>query len=160
MTAQFPEVLFMEGKKVSMTFCPPIPENHPRIRRLSKREAADIDPMLLSTACWRNYVGVWEIKDERLYLKGVYGVYKLEGEEPLFADWFTGVLRVPLGGLIQYVHMGFGSVYEGELHIKIENGVVMRSRTIDNRGKHLNAWELGENNLPGKENRFPGDDEL
>jgi hypothetical protein len=56
--------------------------------------------------------------------------------------------------------MGYGSVYEQELHIKIDNGVVVKTRTIDNRGKKHDEWEIGWKNLPGGENRFPGDDEL
>lgn len=70
------------------------------------------------------------------------------------------MLRVPLGKQLQYVHMGFGTVYEKEVHIKIENGVVAGTRTIDNRGKKHDERELGWKNLPGGENRFPGDDEL
>jgi hypothetical protein len=36
----------------------------------------------------------------------------------------------------------------------------VKSRIIDNRNKKHNEWELGDKNLPGRENRFPGDDEL
>ena len=32
MTAQFPEVLTLDGVETPMTFCPPIPEGHPRVR--------------------------------------------------------------------------------------------------------------------------------
>jgi len=56
--------------------------------------------------------------------------------------------------------MGFGSVYEQELHIKIENGKVVNSRVVDNRGKDVNISELGWRNLPGFENRFDGEDDL
>jgi hypothetical protein len=56
--------------------------------------------------------------------------------------------------------MGFGSVYEQEAHLKIERGQVTESRIIDNRGKQHDARELGWRNLPGGENRFPGDDEI
>jgi hypothetical protein len=51
--------------------------------------------------------------------------------------------------------MGFGSVYEQELHIKIENGEVVTTQVVDNRGKTHDAWEIGWRNLPGGENRFP-----
>jgi hypothetical protein len=56
--------------------------------------------------------------------------------------------------------MGFGSIFEQELHIKIENGVVVKWRVIDNRGKKFDERQLGWSNLPGGENRFPGDDEF
>lgn len=78
----------------------------------------------------------------------------------MLADWFSGVIRIPRGEMLHYVHMGFGSVFEQELHIKIERGVVVNSRVIDNRGRIFDERELGWKNLPGGENRFPGDDEL
>jgi hypothetical protein len=84
----------------------------------------------------------------------------LRGKEPLLADWFSGILRVPKGEILQYVHMGFGSVFEEELHIKIAKGEVVASRIIDNRGKEHDEMKLGWRNLPGRENRFGGDREL
>jgi len=159
MTAQFPEILIIEGEERCMTFCPPIPA-HPRIVEVDVETVAREYPHVLSTGCWRGYIGVWEIKEGRLYLVGLRGRYKLEGDEPLFADWFTGVLRIPQGEMLHYVHMGFGSVYEQELHIKVEKGLVVKSRTIDNRGKTFDEWELHWRNLPGGENRFPGDDQM
>lgn len=54
--------------------------------------------------------------------------------------------------------MGFGSVYERELRVKIEWGVVVKSRLVDNRGGEFDARELGWRNLPGSENSFEGDD--
>ena len=32
--------------------------------------------------------------------------------KPLKAEWFTGTLRIPQGKPIQYVHMGYQTVYE------------------------------------------------
>jgi hypothetical protein len=62
--------------------------------------------------------------------------------------------------MLQHVHMGFGPVDAQELHIKIEQGLAANERVIDNRGKPFDGSELGRRNLPGGENRFPGDDEL
>jgi len=156
MTAQMPERLIIDGEPAMLTFCPPLPFGHPRLIQVDEEEASNT----FSTACWRGYIGSWEIKEGRFFLCGLCGQYKLQGEEPLFADWFTGVLRIPRGRMLHYVHMGFGSVYEKELHIKIEKGVVVKSHVVDNRGKCFNEWELGWENLPGGENRFSGDDEL
>lgn len=160
MTAQIPERLIIDGKETAMTFCPSLPYSHPRIVEVDEAEAARDAPFVFSTACWRGYVGTWEIKEGRFFLVGLRGKYRVLGTEPLLADWFTGVLRIPKGKMLHYVHMGFGSVYEQELHIKIEDGMVVASRVIDNRGKRFNVQELALKNLPGWENRFPGDDEL
>jgi hypothetical protein len=161
MTAQFHENLILEGEKTTMAFCPPIPIDHPGVRVLDAEEmqegirAGVIPNIVFSTACWREYIGTWELRDGKFYLNEVQGRFRIN--EPLFADWFTGVLRIPTGNRLHYVHMGFGSVYEFETHIKIENGLVMEERHIDNRGKDVNSWELGWKNLPGGENRFDGD---
>lgn len=71
------------------------------------------------------------------------GKFKLAAEAPVFADWFTGTLRIPQGEMLHYVHMGYGSVYEGEMHIKIEKVIVTKSKTIDNRNRNVNEGELG-----------------
>ena len=70
------------------------------------------------------------------------------------------MLRIPRGELLKYVHMGFGAVYEEEVHVKIEKGMVTAARVVDNRGVDFDERSLGWQNLPGGENRFPGDDEL
>jgi hypothetical protein len=162
MTAQIHERLILDGKETSMAFCPPLPEGHSRIYEPNTCETANDKSnfILQSTACWRGYQGTWEIRDGLFYLVGLRGRFRLRDGEPILAEWFTGVLRVPKGEVLQYVHMGFGSVYQQELHIKITNGFVVETRVIDNRGKEFNEREIGQRNLPGGENRFPGDDEL
>lgn len=162
MTAQLHEQLILEGKETSMAFCPPLPEGHPRIIELTEEEInrKKIPGIIFSTACWREYIGTWEIKDGQFYLVNLIGRYKIIGDEPIPANWFSGVIRIPQGKLLHYVHMGFGSVYEREIHVKIENGRVVKSRIIDNTAKEANIRELGLRNLPGFENRFEGDDEL
>lgn len=151
MTAQAHEILIYEGKETSIAFCPPFPEQHHRIVKV---------PFFRMTSCWRGYVGIWEIKNGRFYLANFRFGYKLIGDEPIFADWFTGILRIPEGEELVYVHMGFGTVFERELHVHIKNGIVIKTQEIDNRGKQHNADKLTWKNLPGLENRFPGDDEM
>jgi hypothetical protein len=128
-----------------MTFCPEIPDGHPRIIEVQEEDySGDGGGFLLqTTACWRAYQGTWEIRNDRFYLVAVRGRYRLVADEPVFADWFTGVIRVPKGEMLQYVHMGFGSVFEQEVHTKIEKGHVVASRVVDNRGKPHDEWELG-----------------
>ncbi len=161
MTAQVHELLIIEGEKTSMPFCPPIPKNHPDIKTLTKDETEEDDNIpwvIFSTACWRQYIGTWELKDGKLYLVDIRGLYKKISEAPIFADWVTTVLRVTSGELLEYVHMGFETVYEFENHIKIENGIVLEERRVDNRDKDLDGRDLGSENLPGNENDFDGDD--
>ena len=161
MTAQVHELLIIEGEETSMAYCPPIPPDHPHIQVLTDEEARQIKNLptiIYSTACWRHYIGTWELTEGRLYLRDIQGRFVKINDEPIFADWVTTVIRIPDGELLHYVHMGFGSVYEFENHIKIENGIVVDERRIDNRNKNFGERDLGWENLPGSENSFDGDD--
>jgi hypothetical protein len=138
MTAQIHEVLILNGETISMMTCPLLPATHPRVIAVNDEEARKSRFPIFSTACWRGYVATWAVKDGLFYLAAIEGHYTLSGTEPLLADWFSGVLLVPRGRLLQYVHMGFESVYEEELHIEIKQGVVVNSRVVDNRSKQKN----------------------
>ncbi|MGC8494817.1 MAG: hypothetical protein ACP5SH_24095 [Syntrophobacteraceae bacterium] len=87
------------------------------------------------TALWRGYIGTWEILDGRLYLIELHGTLEDGSEAELssifpdfpdrvFAHWFSGTIRAPLGKLIQYVHMGYASIHERDLLIEVARGVV------------------------------------
>lgn len=186
MTAQISERLILNGKERGLSVCPRLPPDPALLLpvrvehfedKLSERETyyrvmeywigrdgvshcEEGCSMTYSTACWREYTGTWELKDGHFYLVAISGRYRLAVPGPLFADWFTGVLRLKYGQQICYVHIGFGTVTEKELHIKIVAGREVARRTIDNRGKHHDWAKLGWANLPGSESRFPGDDEL
>lgn len=108
-----------------------------------------------NTANWRGYIAAWEILDSELYLVGFQGTpdttrapgihsalpFTLEDlltseQRPLFADWYTGTLRIPKGDMLEYVHMGFQSTTEFEHFIEIQCGRVTRQWEIDNRAEH------------------------
>jgi len=162
MTAQVHERLILDGEETSMAFCPPLPDGHPCIYEPEPDEALSDEAkfILSNTACWRGYMGTWEIKDGRFYLRDLRGRFQMRDGGPILADWFSGVLRVPKGKRLSYVHMGFGSVYEEEIHIKVKSGLIVARRVIDNRGKKHDEAEIGWRNLPGGENRFPGDEDF
>lgn len=131
MTAQIAEKLHYEGQEHSMCTNP-----------LSDFFAlGGIDPGFESncTALWRGYLGTWEILNGRLYMIELHGILKDGGNADLatlfpdfpyrvFAHWYSGTVRVPQGRLIQYVHIGYGSIYESDLLIGIQKGIVMSTR--------------------------------
>lgn len=49
--------------------------------------------------------------------------------EKVFAQWYSGTLRIPQGELLKYVHMGYGSTYERDLLLDVQWGVVT-ARTV------------------------------
>jgi hypothetical protein len=183
MTAQISETLIVDGEPLRMAFCPPLPPDSAKwlievehehvnkpgpdgaddyrcVARWRDRNGVDHEEeepdVLRSTACWRRYQGAWEIVNGALYLVALRGDLRLASDEPLLADWFTGMLRVPRGDQLMYVHMGFGTVYEEEVHIRIERGEVRGQRIYDNRGEEYQHDLLTVLNLPGLENYFPG----
>lgn len=142
-TAQFGDILIYKGTTYSISSEPLeswFGKEHARPNELFKA---------MCTACWRGYVGTWEIKDDGyLYLvKLVEGSCDMDAPEiplekvfpgqkgPIKASWFTGTLVVPQGELLQYVHMGYESIFEKELHIVIKEGRVEKEYTIDNTQK-------------------------
>ena len=135
MTAQMHERLIIDGAQASMASCPPLPQGHARILTLGPEAQVDAQDaaVMYNTACWRQYQGTWQITDGWLYLVGLRGRFHLQGPEPLLADWFSGILRLPGGKLLKYVHMGFESVYEQDTLITIDQGRVISRQVIDNR---------------------------
>lgn len=128
MTAQFSEILHYKGEKLSMRATP--------LSDYFVLMGMRPDFQVRSTACWRCYVGEWEISLDRLYLIGISANYDDGTEVTLgslfpgydsrvYANWYSGVLSIPQGDLVQYVHMGFSSVYERDLLISVEQGVIV-----------------------------------
>jgi hypothetical protein len=100
------------------------------------------------SACWRGYIGTWEIKNYRLYLidlklehcwekpHGLVGVeYIFPNQKEVFADWFSDTIQIQEGKMLEYEHLGFSSTYEFDLFLKFEKGVLVSSTEVDNRNK-------------------------
>lgn len=151
MTAQMSDTITIDGAVLQL-FAEPLeayfsdaPEHsHPR---------PDFAPT--NTANWRGYLARWEIRDGRLYITALDAeLCERGGPEgwrcdkrrpfhladlfpssrgPVFADWYSGTLRVPLGAQMDYVHRGYESVYEFDLLLIVDRGLVTATRTIDNR---------------------------
>ncbi|NBQ92011.1 MAG: hypothetical protein EBT24_11920 [Betaproteobacteria bacterium] len=136
MTAQVSETLFLQGQKVRLCEAPL--NDYFALTGVAPKFRAE------TTACWRGYVGSWEIKDSRLYLIGIGGSYEdgspvtLESLFPgfakrVFAHWYSGTLRVPQGELLKYRHMGWASTFECDLLIEVQDGLVKSMQVQYNR---------------------------
>ena len=143
MTAQVAERLIIGGKE-SLLFTNPL---SPYLKQ------AGITFKSPHTANWRGYLGTWEIIEseglERLYLvmlsahKSYEQVISLSdlvpGHKKVFAHWFTGELRCPQGARLEYMHMGYGSVYEYDLLMDFKEGVLL--------GKHARRNEVPDDTV-------------
>ena len=118
MTAQEPDVLIHEGKKLPLT-------------SILNHNGNIEEGWCGRTSNYRGYIASWEIQNGLLYLKGaVEGRMKNPG--PIFADWVTGELNTWNGELLNYVHAGFGSTFEEDIIFTIRNGIVSDIRTQSN----------------------------
>ena len=149
MTAQIPENLLYQGAQLKLCVEP--------LELYFQQQGSRPTLPPKSSACWRGYIGSWEIREGKLYLvsitigKGrpwgeVMGAEELElweaideasGEQvtpetlfpgeslPIFARWFSGILRCAKGDVIDYVHAGYESTFQHEFLIELVNGVVV-----------------------------------
>jgi len=138
MTAQATEKLRFEGRSLSLCEEP--------LREYLSRLDNPPEFEVYSTALWRGYIGHWEIESARLYLnwletfpseadwKSTNGIRRVfhEASGPIFAHWYSGVLRCPEGKLLNYVHMGYASLYERDLWIGVEGGQVIWTKQVTN----------------------------
>ena len=147
MTAQIHEILTYGGEVRMATL--------PLKQYLETRK--DIKFLFCGSHCWRGYQGKWEINNNKLFLvglkasvrdeKGFRAVgldYLFPGKSEVFAEWFSGEIRIQIGKIIEYFHGGFASVYEKDLYLKIDNGVLVSTREIDNRGKKIKPIRKSE----------------
>ena len=51
----------------------------------------------------------------------------------ILADWFSGKVEVPTGKLLQYIHLGFASIYETDIILQFRKGVLLSHKVRDNR---------------------------
>lgn len=134
-TAQFPDILIYEGKQYDLLTNPlePFFEEHP-----------DLRPTWTSTALWRGYVATFEIKDNQLvvkdvvipdYDKGDSSIFKVlfPNQEKVVITWLTGILTLPIGDMVEYVHMGYGSTYNKYKLMYIQEGNLVQEQdfTLD-----------------------------
>lgn len=138
-TAQIPDKIIYEGKEYAL-FTNPLEvyfSMHP-----DKRPESD----LMSTALWRGYIASFELIDGQLFVTDIeIEVWNEEAKEaamksviddvfPDLADrtinWFSGMLTIPYGNMVSYIHMGYESLYENYILIQIKNGKFIKSVDI------------------------------
>jgi hypothetical protein len=140
-TAQFPDKIIYNGKEYSL---------HSNPMEEYFRKYPDRKPKngIMSTALWRGYVATFEIRDSQLFLKDIEievrdttgkEKYKTKwisamkevlpaGETSIKIDWLTGILVIPYGKIVDYVHMGYASTYENYILLEIQTGKLNKEK--------------------------------
>ncbi len=142
-TAQYPDKIIYNGKEFNLNSNPlePYFDKNPENR-----------PSMVSTALWRGYVGYFEIIENELYLTdmkisvsytdedGSYkqkwsSIYRLyfPKQKKVKIDWFSGILILPHGKIVEYVHQGYASTYSKYWLLEIENGIFNEARKYNNK---------------------------
>lgn len=152
-TAQTPDVLIYDSKTYDL-FSNPLESRY----NGENRPTFWVSPNTQSSGNWRGYVATWEIVNNNLYLikidswfcktsirtkngcrqitlRDLFGKTVENGK--VSASWFSGSLNVPDGKLLEYVHMGYGSVYERDIIFKVESGKIVKQEVIDNTKRTL-----------------------
>jgi len=95
-----------------------------------------------NTACWRSYEGSWKVKYNKLYLSGIeafsddnlqLGIDVLfPGQKEVFAEWYSGVIRLP-NGKEEYLPYMLDRLLENGLFLKFKNGILINTRVVTDK---------------------------
>ena len=138
-TAQYPDKIVYNNKEYSLL-------TNPLEKYFEKNEEKRPKGGVISTALWRGYVATFEIVENQLFVKDIQiqiwnensdnaewksvisEVFPETNERKI--SWFSGLLTLPYGELINYVHMGYGSTYENYILIEIIKGTATKSKNL------------------------------
>lgn len=142
-TAQMPDKIVYDGKEHRL-------HTNPMEAYFKKNPDKRPRGGMISTALWRGYVATFEFADKALVLKDIQvevptepkdGVYEekwksakeslVPAGQTLKIDWFTGILVIPTGDRLQYVHMGYGSTYVNYVLLEVKAGQLTGERKYD-----------------------------
>jgi hypothetical protein len=150
-TAQFPDKIFYKGVEYSL-------DSNPMEDFFKKNPDKKPRRGIISTALWRGYIATFEIVDNQLFLRDISIEVEIQGskefdtkwesvmneifpgEKNVKVEWFTGLLVLPYGKMINYVHMGYASTFENYILLEISDGYLKKEKQY----KHTEYEEFKE----------------
>lgn len=142
-TAQYSDKIIYNGKKYELhanpleTYFEKFPDKRPK-------------GGAFSTALWRGYVATFEVVENQLFLnkievrvlqpttgKASEAVIKnvisevFPNQDMVKVDWLTGILVLPYGRLMNYVHMGYGSTYKKYVLLEFNDGNLINEKRFN-----------------------------
>ncbi|AWI07922.1 hypothetical protein CKA38_00405 [Ereboglobus luteus] len=107
--------------------------------------------LVISSALWRGYLATFEIKNDYFFIKNVQtltgdgkgtaesrwksvinDIFKETMSRRL--DWFSGLLILPRGKVVDYVHLGYASTFENYTLLEIDKGKCVKERHFSTEG--------------------------
>ena len=140
MTIQTGDILSYNGEKTTIATEPLKPYLETR---------SDVSFIFKSTALVRGYIGTLKIKNKKLYLVTLVGFiennekvnlkYLFPNKTEVFADWFSGDIRIPEGDLLQKINIGYASVFARDRLLNFNKGILISETLKDNtKSENLN----------------------
>jgi len=133
LTIQAGDILSYNGEKTTIA-------TEPLKSYLETR--SDVGFIFKSTGLVRGYIGTWEIKNNQLYLISLLGFvdnnkkvdlsYLFPNKTEVFADWFSGDIRIPEGELLKKINLGYASVFEKDRILSFKEGIIIGETVKDN----------------------------
>lgn len=140
-TAQAPDYL-ISGKDTLKMQCNPL-ESYFKEKPIPKGLITS-----MSTALWRGYIAYFKITNNKLIVENIYkveysnedgnrekliSIYKdiFGNQENFECNFYSGVLICPLGEIVEYVHMGYSSIYEKYKLIEIKDGNFQKEKELN-----------------------------
>ena len=133
MTIQAGDIISYNGEKKTIATEPLKPYLETR---------SDVCFIFKSTALVRGYIGTWKIKNKKLYLVSLIGFienneqvdlnYLFPNKTEIFANWFSGDIRIPEGDLIQKINLGYASVFARDRVLNFNKGLLISETVKDN----------------------------
>ena len=125
MTTQVEEQIIIDGEKYPLINVPSLPEDSSIIQHKKGLTSQ-------WSNCRRGFQGIWEIKDDRFYLiEFSSDSFELLCNLPILADWIKGVIKIATGDIKETTSWAI-ETYETEVHLTIENGLVVKTENIKN----------------------------
>ena len=134
MTIQASDILSYQGKKTTIATEP---------LKIYLETRSDVSFIYKTTALVRGYIGTWEIKNKKLFLVSLLGFienkeqvdlnYLFPNETEVFANWYSGEIRIPEGELLKKINVGYASVFEKDRFLIFRKGVLISERVKNNK---------------------------
>ncbi|OJJ19476.1 hypothetical protein BKI52_21960 [marine bacterium AO1-C] len=137
-TAQIPDYIIYKGEKYFL-------HSNPLEKYFAKYPNKRPQSKIRSTGLWRGYKATFKIQDETLLVKDIEIQVQVNGDykwrsviQKVFPNkasrkllWYKGILVMPHGKMINYVHMGYGSTYEKYTLLEIKEGKLKRTKRMN-----------------------------
>jgi hypothetical protein len=134
MTIQAGDILSYSGEKTTIATEPLKPYLETR---------SDVGFIFKTTALVRGYIGTWEIRNKKLYLASLVGFiqnnkqvdlnYLFPNKTEVFANWFSGDIRIPDGKLLEKINLGYESVFEKDRILTFNKGILISESVNTNK---------------------------